>query len=144
VVAADHARKLGIQRDQVVQEWGWDEDTDDDIRADVEDAYAELGVPALAVHVREEHGSTSVMASFHERLWRRNETAVAFTCMPSVAQKLSTTGVPVFTLRPTGTDIRSALRTAARQARLVNGSLSGCSARLRHRCAAANAARGPS
>lgn len=42
MVAADHAsgfaRKLGIQRDQVVQEWGWDEDTDDDIRADVEDA----------------------------------------------------------------------------------------------------------
>jgi hypothetical protein len=33
--------------------------------------------------------------------------------MPSVAQKLSTTGVPVFTLRPTGSDIRSALRTAA-------------------------------
>src|SRR6266576_307772 len=42
VVAADHApsfgRKLGIQRDQVVQEWGWDEDTDDDIRAGVEEA----------------------------------------------------------------------------------------------------------
>src|SRR5262249_33206846 len=39
VVAADHdpsyARKLGIQRDQVVQEWGWDEDTDDEIRAAV-------------------------------------------------------------------------------------------------------------
>ena len=33
MVAADHApsyaRKLGIQRDQVVQEWGWDEDTDE-------------------------------------------------------------------------------------------------------------------
>jgi hypothetical protein len=42
VVAADdapsYARKLGIQTGQVVQEWGWDEDTDDDIRADVEDA----------------------------------------------------------------------------------------------------------
>jgi Protein of unknown function (DUF3052) len=42
VVAEDHApgyaRKLGIQRDQVVQEWGWDEDTDDDIRAAVEEA----------------------------------------------------------------------------------------------------------
>ena len=41
MVAADHApssRKLGIHRDQVVQEWGWDEDTDDDIRADVEEA----------------------------------------------------------------------------------------------------------
>jgi Protein of unknown function (DUF3052) len=42
VVAADdapsYARKLGIQRGQAVQEWGWDEDTDDDIRADVEDS----------------------------------------------------------------------------------------------------------
>src|SRR6516162_10019371 len=42
VVAADdapsYARKLRIQRGQVVQEWGWDEDTDDDIRADIEDA----------------------------------------------------------------------------------------------------------
>ena len=42
VVAADdapsYARKLGIQQGQVVQEWGWDEDTDDDIRGDVEDA----------------------------------------------------------------------------------------------------------
>jgi hypothetical protein len=42
VVAADDAssfaRKLSIGAGQVVQEWGWDEDTDDDIRADVEDA----------------------------------------------------------------------------------------------------------
>jgi hypothetical protein len=42
VVAADdagnYARKLGIRRQQVVQEWGWDDDADDDIRADVEDA----------------------------------------------------------------------------------------------------------
>lgn len=36
--ASNYARKLGIQRDQLVQELGWDEDTDDDIRADVEDA----------------------------------------------------------------------------------------------------------
>ncbi|CAJ1501720.1 DUF3052 domain-containing protein [[Mycobacterium] burgundiense] len=36
--ASNYAQKLGIQRDQVVQELGWDEDTDDDIRADVEDA----------------------------------------------------------------------------------------------------------
>ena len=40
VAAADapnYARKLGIQKDQVVQELGWDEDTDDDIRADIEE-----------------------------------------------------------------------------------------------------------
>src|SRR5258708_4315099 len=82
-------------------------------RADVEDAFAELGLPALAVHVREDPGSPAVMSLFHERLWRRNETSVAFTCMQSVAQKLSAAGVPVFTLRPTGSDIRSPLRTAA-------------------------------
>ena len=41
MVAADspnYARSLGIEKDQVVQELGWDEDTDDDIRVDVEDA----------------------------------------------------------------------------------------------------------
>jgi len=41
VVAADspnYARKLGIQSNQVVQELGWDEDTDDEIRFDIEDA----------------------------------------------------------------------------------------------------------
>jgi hypothetical protein len=42
VVAADdapnYARRLGIQKDQVVQELGWDSDVDDDIRADIEEA----------------------------------------------------------------------------------------------------------
>ena len=40
MVAADspnYARKLGIQQNQLVQELGWDEDTDDDIRADIEE-----------------------------------------------------------------------------------------------------------
>lgn len=40
VAASDppnYARKLGIEKDQIVQEWGWGEDSDDDIRADVED-----------------------------------------------------------------------------------------------------------
>lgn len=36
--APNYAHKLGIQRQQVVQEWGWDDDADDDIRADVEEA----------------------------------------------------------------------------------------------------------
>lgn len=31
------ARRLGINKNQVVQELGWDEDSDDDIRADIED-----------------------------------------------------------------------------------------------------------
>jgi hypothetical protein len=82
-------------------------------RADIEEAYAELGWPSLSVHVREDTGSPAVVASFHERLWRRNQTSVAFTCMQSVAVRLSAAGVPAVTLRPTGSDIRMALRTAA-------------------------------
>lgn len=43
MVAADDsgrnwAQRLGIHHDQIVQELGWDDDTDDDIRAEVEDA----------------------------------------------------------------------------------------------------------
>lgn len=41
MVAADgapnYAHRLGIGKNQVVQELGWDTDTDDDIRADVEE-----------------------------------------------------------------------------------------------------------
>jgi len=32
------AQRLGIQHDQIIQELGWDEDSDDDLRADVEEA----------------------------------------------------------------------------------------------------------
>ena len=41
MVAADspnYARKLGIEKNHLVQELGWDEDTDDEIRFDIEDA----------------------------------------------------------------------------------------------------------
>jgi hypothetical protein len=82
-------------------------------RAEVEEALGELGLPSAAVHVREDSGSPAVVASFHERLWRRNETSVAFTCLQSVATRLSAAGVPVVTVRPTGSDIRTALRIAA-------------------------------
>ncbi len=36
--ASNYAQRLGIEQGQVVQELGWDTDTDDDIRADIEDA----------------------------------------------------------------------------------------------------------
>lgn len=34
----NYAQRLGIHQDQIVQELGWDEDCDDDIRVDVEEA----------------------------------------------------------------------------------------------------------
>ncbi|HEY5356922.1 MAG TPA: transcriptional regulator [Streptosporangiaceae bacterium] len=80
-------------------------------QADAEDALTELGIPAGGIHVREEVSSSAVIASFHERLSRQHETAIAFTCLQSVARKLSVAQVPVYPLRPTGSAIRSALRT---------------------------------
>jgi hypothetical protein len=81
-------------------------------QADAEDAYGELGIPADGVHIREEVSGAAIVASFHERLWQQEQTAVAFTCLQSVARRLAAAQVPVFPLRPTGSAIRSALRTS--------------------------------
>ena len=81
-------------------------------RSDVEDAFAELSLPADRVHVREDAANAATLAAFHERLWRREEITVAFTCLQSVAQRLAAADVPVHILRPTSSAIRAALRTA--------------------------------
>jgi hypothetical protein len=82
-------------------------------RTDVDDAFAELGISARGVHVREDPAGPAALTAFHERLWHRGETSIAFTCLPSVAVRLTAAGIPVLTLRPTGSAIRAALRTAA-------------------------------
>lgn len=82
-------------------------------RTDVDEAFGELGIASFGVYVREEPGSPAALASFHEKLWRRDATSVAFTGLQSVAARLCAAGVPAFTLRPTGSAIRSALHTAA-------------------------------
>src|SRR5262245_37618001 len=81
-------------------------------RDDVEDAFGELGVPARDIHVREDHGGAAALAAFHERLWRRSQTTAAFTCLEPVADRLTAAGIPVWVIRPTGSAIRAALRTA--------------------------------
>jgi hypothetical protein len=82
-------------------------------RGEVEEAFTAVGLPTSGVHVREDSGSVAVVSSFHERLWRRGETSVAFTCVPSVEARLSAADVPVQPIVPTGSDIRGALRVAA-------------------------------
>ena len=81
-------------------------------RSDVEDAFAELGLTASQLHVREDPANSATLAAFHERLWQRGQTSAAITCLESVAQRLTAAGVPVLTVRPTGSAIRAALRTA--------------------------------
>ena len=81
-------------------------------RGDVEDAFAELDIPAGDIHVREDPAGAATLAAFHERLWRHDQTSVAFTCLESVGQRLTAAGIPVFVVRPTSSAIRSALRTA--------------------------------
>ena len=81
-------------------------------RAEVEDAFADLGLPTSNVHVREEPANAATLAAFHERLWRRGATTVAVTCLESVAQRLTALDIPVLVVRPTRSAIASALRTA--------------------------------
>ncbi len=81
-------------------------------RSDIEEAFAELGIPAGNIHVREDPANAAALAAFHERLWRRGQNSVAFTCLESVAQRLTAAQIPVRVVRPTGSAIRAALRTA--------------------------------
>jgi hypothetical protein len=81
-------------------------------RAEVEDAFADLGLGTGNVHVREEPATAATLAAFHERLWRRHQTTVAVTCLESVAQRLAGLDIPALAVRPTRSAIASALRTA--------------------------------
>jgi len=81
-------------------------------RADADEAFAELGIPAREVQVRDPAPGPAALAAFHERLFRQGKTSAAFTCQPALARRLSAEGVPAFPLWPTGSAIRSALRTA--------------------------------
>src|SRR5215467_2978476 len=81
-------------------------------RTEVDEAFADMGLPASNVHVREEPANATTLAAFHERLWRRGETAAAVTCLESVAQRLTALDMPVLVVRPTRSAIASALRTA--------------------------------
>ena len=81
-------------------------------QADAEDAFAELDIDAGGVHVREEVSGAATIAAFHERLHQQEQTAVAFTCLPAVGRRLAAAQIPVVPLSPTGSAIRSALRTA--------------------------------
>lgn len=82
-------------------------------RSDIEEVYAELGLPTENVHAREEVASAATLAAFHERLWRRGATTVALTCVHAVEHRLKAAGAPVITIRSTGSAIQAALRTAA-------------------------------
>src|SRR5262249_35493979 len=81
-------------------------------RAEVEDAFADMGLPVSDLHVREEPASAAALAAFHERLWRRGATAAAVTCLEPVAQRLTALDIPALVLRPTRCAIASALHTA--------------------------------
>jgi hypothetical protein len=82
-------------------------------RGDVAEALSDLGVAMGNVHVREDPANAATLAAFHERLWRRHQTTVAFTCLESVAQRLKALEIPVLAVRPTPSAIRAGLRTAS-------------------------------
>jgi len=82
-------------------------------RADVEEAYADLGLASAEVHSRDEPGATGTIAAYHERLARQGATSGALTCLPAAAERLQAAVTPVIRLRRTSAAIRAALHTAA-------------------------------
>lgn len=82
-------------------------------RADIEEAYADLGLPCGDVHSRDEPGTAGTIAAYHERLFRQGVTTGVLTCIPGVADRLTTAGLPVVRVRPTAGAVRTALNTAA-------------------------------
>ncbi len=83
--------------------------------ADVEAAYADIGVSTRRVHSREYRGAESVekFVEFHRRLYERGKTSAALTTVKSVAQRLADADVPAYRMQPPSNTIRIALNTAA-------------------------------
>ena len=81
-------------------------------RADVDDMYAELGLPGRRVHVREDVSETPPRSPRSTSgSGGVDETTVALTCLHSVAQRLTAADVP-FPVLSHRRAIRAALRTA--------------------------------
>ncbi|HVX43271.1 MAG TPA: hypothetical protein VHC49_05285 [Mycobacteriales bacterium] len=85
--------------------------------ADVEEAYAEIGVDIDGVHMLEYQRPESAkqFIAFHEKLYRQGKTTAALTTVRSVAQKLQADGIPALRMMPTKDTLRTALSTAALQ-----------------------------
>ena len=63
-------------------------------RADVEEAYTDLSLPAGDVHSRDEPGATGTIAAFHERLARQGSTSGALTACPRSPTAFRRPGCP--------------------------------------------------
>lgn len=81
---------------------------------DLEEAYAEIGVPLDGVRVAEYRHPKSAREfyAFHEELYRSGATSAALTTMPSVERRLLDAGVPALRMVPTAATLRIALNTA--------------------------------
>jgi hypothetical protein len=84
-------------------------------RADVEEAYLEIGVPKRRVKVREYAGprSAASFASWHTELFHSGKTDAAFTTVLSVAKQLEKDSVRAFRVLPAAASLRVGLNTAA-------------------------------
>jgi len=81
---------------------------------EVDEAYAEIGLPADGVKVIEyaDSSAPAAFSAFHSEHYQAGTTTVALTSVRSVAQRLAAAQVPVLLVRPTKATVRTALRTA--------------------------------
>jgi hypothetical protein len=82
--------------------------------ADVEAAYADIGVSTRRVHTLEyrDTGSLTEFVEFHRRLHEDGKTSTALTTVKSVAERLAAAGVPAYRMLPSANSVRIAVNTA--------------------------------
>jgi hypothetical protein len=79
---------------------------------EVGSALSELEIAGAEPQVHEQAASAATIAAFHQRMHREGRATAAFTCVDSVAERL-TAGPPVFLVRPTVSAILAGLRVSA-------------------------------
>lgn len=84
-------------------------------RAEVTEAYEQIGLDARRVRVREYQGPRSAAAftDFHRHLFAAGRTSVAFTTVRTVAQRLEAESIPAVRVLPAVSSLRLALGNAA-------------------------------
>lgn len=82
--------------------------------ADVEEAYADIGLDTTDVYDCPYEGPDSVaeFTAFHREKWEQKHTTLALTTILAVERELRSQGVPVLRIAPTRSSVRDALETA--------------------------------
>jgi len=80
--------------------------------SELQQIFEELDIDYSSSHLYEEPKSIEDVVEYHERLWKKGQTAAAVTCTWQVQKELEKRGVPVFRVKHTKSAVTSVLDEA--------------------------------